>query len=168
MKEVFTIRTSISPGLMRKTLFKGFFTGMLGIISLLYAGVFLPVDVLRVWGLPIFLFGIGLIIIGLLPYRRIARIESKPSTLTVDNLEALEFSSGGKLKFSLPLEIVSKIAYLASPKNYGLGIWLKDHALEKVIFFEPSFKVRTDYGADIFLPYFSQRSTNELNDWIQE
>lgn len=155
MKEFLTIYSCIYPQLMRQTLVKGLCLAIIGIAIFLYAGVVMPITLLKSWGLPLFLIGIGLITWGLLPYRRLTRLEKKPDQITLIGMEFLEFYSRGQKKMSVPLQDILKTDYVSSPSNYGIAIWLKHNPIPNP-------------APDFFFRYFSERGYRELHDWLSD
>ena len=168
MKDNFSIRTSINPQLMKSTLLKGFIIALLGILLLFFGGIFLPVNILKLWGPLIFIGGMAFVIMGLLPYRKLTQLELKPMTLTAEAGGEWVLIHGAKKLLSISDKSISKIEYVNDQKNYGLGIWLNKPIEEKIIIYDPAYKVFRGFGADLFLPYFSKRSVKELHAWMQE
>jgi hypothetical protein len=174
-KEVLIIRSSISSPLLRSTLFQGFAIAFLGVLILLLAGSFLPVAFLHTWGWSLFLISLGLITVGLLPYRRLSRLQLKPNELILVNSNQVVFSLQGRKLLTLPLQSVSQISYISLSKLYGIAIWLKPAPLAPIIIHQLPEKVKKlrQQGqrmgnADLFFPYFNQRAYDELMDWQYE
>lgn len=145
--------SSIAPELKRRTLLKGTVFAALGALLLLWGGAGLDLPTLSKWGWLIFLVAIGLIALGLIPYRRLNRLENNPYELRVDNQAITLLHQGNKL-FAYPIDAISRVGYYKRDDLYGIKIWLKE-GLEK-----------KHYGADIFLPYFSERSYKEFSGYF--
>jgi hypothetical protein len=172
MKETFIIRTSIKPQIMRRTLFKGSLLALSGVLTLLISGIFLPKEQLQYGGFLFFLFGIGCITFGLLPYRRLSAMELKPDELIANEREDLEFWSKGKKRFTIPCSIIDKIDYIETNHTYGLALWLNPSTQQPIRIHDPYFNIhslpeQTQNAAksSLFLKFFSKRSTEELKEW---
>lgn len=177
--ETITIRSSVLPDLMRKTLRRGTLLAGIGVLALLFGGVFIPVEKMRIWGPFLFLFSLGMITWGLLPYKRLKRLEDKPSMLVVEGDGWLHYSVGGKPLFSIPIASIDRTVFIDRPSIYGIGVFLKNANLEnpglRSVYSELDADTpilgyllkytewsRKLHGCDLFFPYFSQRSFNTL------
>lgn len=156
-----TFYCSIKTELMRKTLFKGSMIAGLGGIFILFGGVFFDEKSLSSWGLPLFFLAMGLIAAGMIPYRRLTRLEKNPHLVVVNERE-LVFFKQGKKTFTIPLESIDSISYCHSGDLYGIGIVIKKNPQKKVIIHSRLFD-RKRFGCDLFLPYFSERSCREIS-----
>ena len=172
-EEVFTIRSSILPSLSYQVLLRGTLLGGVGALSLLLAGAFLPPQKMQVWGPFFFLVGLGMIAWGLLPYKRLKRLEEKPYRLSLEGDEWLHFSCGGKALLSIPIGSIESMKYDEKGLIYGIGIVLKNPVPHKVMIQDPSFNMirfldwsRKQHGCDLFLSYFSRRSFQSLQDYM--
>lgn len=170
-KDVIKVRSSIKASLMRSVIYRGSIIASLGIGSMVYAAVFLPPEVLKKVGLPIFLLGIGLIALGLIPYRRLAQLEKKHNEIIISNDETLLFASKGKSLFTIPLKSIESMEYHEKGFHYGIGISLKKPVTEKIIVHDTWFNVhryqkysRKLFGFDLFLPYFSERTFQQIKE----
>lgn len=168
-----TIRSSVLARLMRQTLLRGSFLAGVGIFCLLLAGIFLPLSEMEMWGPLIFIFSLGLITWGLLPYKRLKRLEENPYEIAIEGEEWLHFSAGQKLLFSIPICSIDHIIFIDQKNEYGVGVFLKKPLSKKlrlensnfdlVGFQERSFK---KYQCDLFLSYFSLRSFTSLQEYL--
>lgn len=184
--ETVTLRSSILPGLMRRTLFRGTLVAGGGVCLLLVVGALLQLQYMKLWGAAVFLIGIALITLGLLPYKRLKKLEEKPSTLTVDQT-ALHYSSKGKIRFSIPIVSIARLDYMpeinssiqqateaaGQANEYGIKIFLNKPLKEKVIVQDPHFDFSrfsqqslARHGSDLFLPYFSPRTYKTLEELL--
>jgi hypothetical protein len=137
------LRTSIKPDLMRSVLFRGSFLGGLGVILLAATGAFLPVPILSRWGIPIFLTSMGLIAVGMLPYRKLTRLEKNPDEILISEDEQFVYRRKGKVVFAIPLSSINSCTYVDDASHYGIEITLKE-------------------GQKYFLPYFTDRTRSQI------
>jgi hypothetical protein len=168
IRDSITIRTSIHPPVIRFLLMRGSILGLLGAIILLLGGSLLPAENLQHWGWFILLVGVGLITMGLLPYRKIKRVESKPNKLIMDT-ESLHYVVRDKTVCTIPLASIAEMQYRPSRHHYGIKILLKKPLPSRVRFYNSHFNVRgwrnrslRRYGCDLFLPYFSKEALGRL------
>lgn len=173
-RESFILRTTISSQLMKHALFKGFAIAFLGILLALLAGVFIPSSLLQKWGWSVFLISFGLMTWGLFPYRRLSRLQLKPNQLVLTDVNHLNFYSKGTRILTLPLQSVNQMSYVDDPTFYGIAVWFKPIPISPIVMYELTEvnKLR-QYGqkmggADLFFPYFNQRSYEELMTWREE
>lgn len=159
---------------MRHALMRGSLIAALGIALLVYAGAFIPAATLHIWGWLIYAFGIGLITFGLLPYRRLSRLEKKPHEIIVDDKDRLLFLLRGRKTFSVPTQSIDTIEFAPEKYMYGIAINLKRPIEGKVIVHDSSFNMQRFMDAsqkkhrcDLFLPYFTNRSCNILKEHLQ-
>jgi len=168
MKDSFTIRTSVKPQLMKKILIKGFFLALTGILLLFFGGIFLPEESLQVWGAPLFFTGIAFVTFGLLPFRKLTKLENKPVALTVNAMNEITLERSGMPILTFPQHSIQKIEYVEDPQNYGMAFWFIKPVENPIIVHDNSYKLVTGFDADLFLPYFSTRSVKELKEWLSE
>lgn len=157
-------RSSISSELKRNALFKGtLFTGI-GMFILFLSGAFLHAESLRIWGFPLFLVGGGLITYGMLPYRKLTRIEMNPYQL-IHQPGQLILSRTGKDILSIPLSGISEIKFIKEVDVYGIGfVWNKKNT-DKIVLYDFKYQPQSlPEVADLYLPYFSQRAVNEIKN----
>lgn len=167
------IRSSIRPELKRQVLMRGSMIGGCGALLLLATGVFLPLSLLKIWGWAIFLIGIGLITLGLLPYRKLTRLESKPQTIEMKE-DRFSLTSNQKPLFTVPFSAIEKMAYINTSSDYGIAIWLHNPLTDKIVVHSEKFDIekyrelsQRKFGCDLMLPYFSQRGFDELQELWQ-
>lgn len=143
MRNSTTLRTSVSPTLLKWRLFLGSFFAICGASLILYAGVFAP----QKWGFLLFLFGMGLIALGLIPYRLLQRLEIKPN-----ELELLEhgviYRKRGEQQWQLPYGSIQRVVYFEDAWRYGIQLTVENHL-------------------ELFLPYFTQRSCTVLQSALE-
>lgn len=168
---VLTLRSSIKASLKKQTIIRGTILGGLGISLWLFGAIALPENTLNFWGWPILLIGGILIVIGLLPYRRLSRLENRPHEIVVTDLEELYCSMHGTPFFKIALENIEEMAYLDDENRYGIGLWIKLPKNKYIEVLYPSLVLETylkdcqkHYFCDVFLPFFSKRSFEELEE----
>jgi hypothetical protein len=170
-KQKTSIRSSISTAFMRRTLLRGTILGGIGIAALLAGGVFVPADEMRKWGPFLFLFSAFMITLGLLPYKKLKRLEEKPYLLTIEGDEWLHLFAEGKMLFSIPIPSIDHIEYIDGSDHYGIAVFLKHPLPAKLKVEDPNFDLAAFYQrslnrhqCDLFLSYFSRRSFNALQE----
>ena len=163
MQELLTLRSSIKPSLMLKALLRGFVWALLGAIILIFSGAKLSVETLSHWGLPLFATGIACITFGLLPYRRLLRLELKPNELVVVGDDHLEWWEKGRKLLSIPLDAIENMTWLDEGAKYGISLQIREHPTRKLIIHDPKMKMPS---LPLFMPYFSKRTCEELKDEI--
>lgn len=151
-----TLRSSLKPALMKSMLWQGTILAALGAILLLLGGILLPPTELNNWGLPVFIVSIALITIGLLPYRRLRRLETKPYRIIVDK-DWLELTLQDKTLLSIPWESIEKFIYIDQKQMYGIGIILKKPLPKQVVIYTKK-RILFSQECDVFLPYFSKHA----------
>lgn len=166
-----TLRSSVRPSLKKTALIKGSILGGLGIALWLYGGIFLSIETLTIWGWPILIIGGGLISSGLFPYRKLVRQENNPHKIIVNDLEELEFYSQGTPLFKVSMDNIEEMAFLDDDIRYGIGLWIKNPKTQYIEVLHPSLdlsaylkKCQKDYFCDLYFPFFSKRSYQELEE----
>lgn len=173
--ETLIIRTAITRAVVKHILIKGFCIASIGIICLFIGGIFLSPPILQKWGWLLFLLSLGLITLGLLPYRRIVRLQLKPNEITLIDAEQLTFFSRGRKKLTIPLQSIAKIEFIENPLHYGIAVFLKHPTPHPIIVHESPQELKKmrkkgekNGGAHLFFPYFNRHAYEELIDWISE
>lgn len=159
-----SLRSSIKPALKRSLLLRGTLFASVGIAFLIYAGMAFSVQNLEFWGLPILGVSLALITAGLLPYKRMARLEVQPYELLLTSDQGIRFFQNRVLCCKLSWDNIARIVYVDHPRRYGIALWLKnqEQAEGKMI-----QKCRLRYGCDLFFPFFSKRSHLEMVDFYK-
>lgn len=159
-------KTTIKDSLIRYYLFRGTILAGLGGGILLFTGVFLPLLSLSEMGIPIFLLGIGLITWGLLPYRRLWRLELNPCEL-VANDNYLALFHGERRLLYIPQKKIAKIQYFEGKHAYGLRLMLKSKLQKKTVFYN-KIKLNSYYKilpeGDLLLLNFSEKTMKSLSE----
>ena len=169
---ILTLRSIVKPSLNKMPRFlRGSYSGALGVALWLYGGIFLSTSSLTFWGWPIFLIGLILIAWGLLPYRKLTRLENNPNEIILTDLEELYFSMQGTSTFKIALENIEEMAYLDDNSHYGIGLWIKSPKTKHIIVLHPTLDFQAylkdcqkRYFCDVFFPNFSKRSFKELEE----
>jgi hypothetical protein len=133
-----TLRTSISPSLLKWRLYLGSFLAGGGAFLLLFSSIYLSTSVLEKWGFLILILGLGLIAIGLIPYRKLQRLEVKPNELILSE-HGLAYYKGGRLEWKLPYDSIRSVTFFESSWRYGIYLDVEGRF-------------------DLFLPFFTKRS----------
>ena len=167
--ETLRIQTAVLSDYMRDTLFRGVAFAAVGVILLVVCGTYMPPRVMNIWGLPALFAGIGLITWGMLPYRKVKRLEAFPDTLIVIDDQYFQYLSGGRRLLTIPIESVESIGHIEKGRDYGIALWLKEPLPEKITLHSsrvnlPRILARSQerYGCDLLLPFFSKRGYSHL------
>ncbi|NGX61748.1 MAG: hypothetical protein K940chlam9_01237 [Chlamydiae bacterium] len=129
---------------------------------------------MKIWGIPLFFTGLILIAIGILPYRRLTRIQLKPHEFHYDG-QSLHYYEQGKPQLRIPQNSIESLSYVEKDELYGLLIKLKRPFQEKIAILNNRFDLESFLTksaekfpeGDLFLPYFSERSFKEAASWLQ-
>lgn len=163
----FILRSAIKPDLMQKTLLRGTCIAGLGIGLLAATGTFMSVSVLEQWGL--FIFGASVLLIGagLIPYKRLQKLEKNPDEIRIEGNNNLYYFRQGKNLFSFPLHLISEVNWINRKTFYGIAIELKTDEGTKIpkTFIQQS---RKRVASDLFFPFFTERAFNELKEFLKE
>lgn len=167
-----TIYTSIKPQLKRFVLLRGTLIALAGVALIVYAGAFLGPSTLNNWGLAIFLSGAFFIALGLIPYKRVARIEEAPNKIIVTDRRQLHYYRHGKDVWTLPLEAIEQVVEIDEPGFYGIGLKLSSEytgALPKLSIIGEIYArgIRSRHRVDVIFPYFSRHSYRELEETVR-
>lgn len=164
MKVYSTIKTDIK----KAALIKGSSIAGVGILSWVLGAVFMDRQQLQDYGWLVFLFGLVLLAVGMIPYKRLTRLENSPNEIVFDG-EIFSYYRRGLPAFTIPAESIKETIYLEKTEPYGIGIQLKTPLPKPVTVQDPHLdmvdfqkKSQRGYGCDLFLPYFSRRTYQEL------
>lgn len=114
----------VKPDVKKSFLIRGMILGFCGTALLLGMGVFASVDILSVWGIPSFLGGIFLIGFGLIPYRKLTRLETHPHQIILDE-NAFTFISTYGNEVRVLYSTIKKITFVETKRRYGLRLELE-------------------------------------------
>jgi hypothetical protein len=170
-----TLRTTIKRGLKRFLIIRGSLLALIGITLLVYSGAFISPQTLTNWGIALWLVSFFFIAWGLIPYKRITKLESNPNTLTVTNDGNLHYLRHGHDLLTFPLKSITKIKYVEEKGLYGIAVDLdpedEPHIPNpplSVIMQMFLIPMKKRHKFDRFFPYFSERTARELNELIIE
>jgi len=163
MDDYLQIQTTITHFYLKSILYKGFCYAFLGVLILLIGGVFLPEPLMQRWGWLIYFSAFFFITYGLLPYRKITRLQNKPNEIKLTSRSFLEFWSQTHFQFAIPLHLINSVRYFQKNKKYGMVLKLTDFP-ENLRDNLSKFYIEMDKSKKemIFL-YFSKRSCQELD-----
>lgn len=119
--------------------------------------------------------GLFFIAIGLLPYRKLSKLQLKPHEIHFDN-DTLIFLKEGKPLFKIASLSIEKMSYLEREHLYGVGIWLKKPMEQKIKVLQSKFNfaafmrdsMQRFGGCDLFLPFFSKHTFEELKNHVTD
>lgn len=152
-----TFRSTIHPSLKKTILMRGTWLSAIGLLPMLLGSIFLNEHTLSRWGLPIFFLGLGLITLGMIPYRRLTCLEKHPDELVLMADDTLHYYRRGQHPFTIPFTSIETIAYVENAKIYGARVNLKKRGLNAK---QPPLK------RQIFFPYFSKNTVEHMTDII--
>lgn len=163
------LHSKIRPELLRATLFRGMVFAGAGVFLFLAAGTRFPIALLQRVGLPVALIGFFLILVGMIPYKRLNRLETKPHRISCIDGEMI-FSKESKPLFKLPLQTIQEVSYLEKGTLYGLGINLKTPLPKALTVLQNKKSFATFFArtlqkfenTDLFLPYFMEKDKREI------
>lgn len=169
MTDTLTLRSSLPSSLLRDTLFRGSILAIIGLALIIYSGIFLSPSELRTWGFFLVILSFIIIALGLIPYRRLTRLELNPYKLTAVERDHLEFQMTNQT-IDIPFSAIEKMTYIQNGNIYGIGLHIKpEFSILKAELKSRALKYyQNRFHVDLFFPYFSQRSFHELEEWMQE
>lgn len=146
--DTLTLWSSIQPELKKRTLLRGSGIAGVGATLMVISGTFFSVTTLQTWGLVIFGLSVGMITLGLLPYRRLTYLELNPYRLEIYKDQWIE-AHLGKKQYRIPIDTIREVKYVSDRGRYGITLILK-----------------SDPADAIPLPYFTRRSYDRLCSFI--
>lgn len=165
------IRSSIKRQLLRQVLIKGTILAICGVLILLFAGIFIPSNWLQWIGPFLIIISLLLITLGLYPYQQLKKLETKPHEITLIDEHHILFSWKQNLRLIIPLNSIDKMEDIELDNQYGIALFLKNQGLNTIKVSDPNFSLKKfqklcqeKYGCDLFLPYFSKRSFDLLQE----
>lgn len=141
-----TVYSSVRPSLKQKLLRRGTVLGVLGAGILLGFSTWGSESLLNDWGLPIFCTGIASIAVGMIPLRKIQRIENVPHKLSITARELI-FEKPGRDPLSLHREDILSTQFMNRGDLYGI-------------------EVITRTLQTFFFAYFSEDSANTVAEYV--
>jgi hypothetical protein len=150
MEEI-KIFTSLKGSFYRKKMVQGMLIALLGLGIIFFLGPLVKPPL----GFFILLLGVFLIAFGLIPLRRLSRLDQNPDELIVSG-DQMHYIAGGKPVFSVPVKNISDLHYVEEANRWGIALTLRDQ--QDIIVHDPHFKP----SARFFLPYFERRSFSRI------
>lgn len=166
------IRTSIPSELLKRRLLIGNAVALPG-IGLMVGANFLAPSPLAWWGVPIAFISILLIALGLIPYRRLTRLQLHPDKIEMER-EYLIYHLRERPRFRLARSTIKEFSYIGNKRGCGVGVKLHSSFDEKIAVIDPRFDMQgflaqsQRRGYDLFFPFFSARAALELRDWLYD
>lgn len=167
--DTMTLHSSIKPSLKKKIMFRGTLISAIGLIPMFYGSLYLDVPTLSYWGVPIFFGSLGMIAVGMLPFKRLTFLENNPNKLTINDNDGFIYSHKGKKTLTIPISAIDNISYYEKNSMYGVALSLKKDLEDKIVVHNQSFDFarysnysKKHYQCELFLPYFSRRAFKEL------
>ncbi len=155
MQDYIAMHSAISSKVLQHSLWKGIGFALIGLVLILYNGIFGSLTFLSNWGWLIFLTGGTLITYGMLQYRKLAQRQLHPHVVHLTSVpHQLQWYIDEHQFLNLPSTFIASIAYKNDKYHYGIIIYLK----------EPNRSTATD----LFLPYFSKHAFETLLQWLQQ
>lgn len=143
-----TFYTSISPAHKRKVLFRGTLFAIIGLMPMLYASLFLDVKALSAWGWLNFVWGIGWIAAGMIPYKRLSKLERTPNKIVLSQDGSFRYCVGDAPVLNLKAEAISDVSFTEQRGAGGATVVTKE-------------------GKCFHLPFFNQRTCSEISQIIR-
>lgn len=158
------VKTAVGTQHKKDALLKGILLAGLGMLILIGGSVLLTQEQLSQYGFFIFAIGIAIVSYGMIPYRKIVRLENLPDEIHVNEDHTWVYYRGGKKVAEIPKETIESASFITHDPNYGICVSLKKNPVAKVkVCAEAKLQVNK-FGCDLFLPYFTERAVNQLNE----
>lgn len=158
------VKTAVNSQLKKDALLRGSLLAGLGMLILIGGSIILTQEQLEQYGFFIFVGGIALVTFGMIPYRKLVRLENSPDEIHVNDDHAWVYYRKGKKIAEIPREAIESSDFVAHDPDYGICVQLKKNPPSKVKVFMPDAQLQMNkYGCDLFLPYFTERSMNQLS-----
>ena len=155
------LRSVVRSDLLKAELLRGSLVAAPGIGIIIAGGIWIPVESMSLFGVVCLFLGFALIGAGLIPYRRLARLQLQPHEIHIGETGFI-FSVRGKKTLSVPFLAIAGSEYVEKGRVYGVGICLKKSSQEKIIVHDSDFDMkrfqedsRRRFSCDLFLPYFT-------------
>lgn len=172
-------RSSIKPKLLKKTLIRGTILASGGLVAIFAAWAFFYDTVTSYFGFGLFIIGLALITAGMLPYKQLTQLELFPHLLELNSPTdaqqyELHYFQKGKPYLAIPVTIIKKLNYIDANDHYGIAIELKQTSAAKVRILQNKSPIKflamskKISRADIFLPFFSRYTFEELNTRLDD
>lgn len=169
------LRSSIKPQILHTALIQGTILATMGMAILIFSGVFLPPEQLKFLGPFAILIALLLITLGLYPFQQLKKLETSPHEILFSSENHFLFSWKRKPLFIVSLETIEHLSYLCSGNQYGIAIVLKREGQRGITVCDPNFDLtkfqsssQKKYECDLFLPFFTRRSFEELERYQKD
>lgn len=156
------VKSAVKSQAKRKALFRGSFLAGMGMLIMIAGSVFLSRHQLSLYGIPLFIAAITLVTIGMIPYRKLTRLENKPDEIHINQDHSWVYYRKGKQILEIPQGTIESMRYI-SQDQYGICLSLKKNPENKVKVYQPGLRM-SHFGCDLFFPYFSERAFKQLAD----
>lgn len=179
-QHVLVLRSVIYSSLLNNTLYTGAKTALAGIL-IIYISYFQIVQSTTVWGYIIWWIGTIMIGVGVYPYKKLSRLQITPYVLEV-NHTTLKLIRENRIECSLHISDIASVTYKNEQMKYGIVLHLKkDRALTKptnssqislyakiINTLRHEEKSRALSTAVIFIPYFTEKASIKLQEYLHE
>lgn len=167
------LHSSVKTAFLNTVLFKGAIFSFLGSF-LLISSLFMPLNFLSTYGFILLIIASYLIGKGLYPYQKLKMLQIQPHEIYLDD-KNLIFSWKKKPAFMISLELIEKVTFQENSYASGICLNLKKHFIKEAKIIDQRFDLtlfvqncQTEYGCDLFFPYFSKKSFLEVVDSINQ
>lgn len=160
MNDGIKLFTTIKPNLLKYYLIKSTILSIFGISVLFLGGIFLPSYLLAYFGIPILLLGGALITWGMIPYKKINRLELKPNEILLTD-SYFQYFESRKPIISIPIQQISEYDFFENDIDYGVKVYiLNEHG---IIYHTKKLHLNRDNKGEYFIfPYFPLRAFTRL------
>lgn len=155
------LRTSIRKEVEATTRKKGWKVALAALCFILASELLLPLFEISPLGIWSWLIGTSAAGLGAIPHQKLKNQDKNPDILHGTE-ETLSYFQANKSLFTLAWSEIESFHFIDTGRDYGLAFNLKT-PLKGI-----SEKCREKYGADLFLPYFSQGSYMLLEKWREQ
>lgn len=162
------IMTSIPPKVLKEQLFRGSLLSFIGLCSIFGAYFSLNEKELACYGWILFLAGMSAIAYGMIPFRKLTRLQIFPYYLQITTTHLIYFK-GEKPLLEIPKIDLLKITYRQEGDKNGIGVSLRKRDKIHIYDYKESKTVfRKASNVDLFFPYFSRTSFDQLLNYLPE
>jgi hypothetical protein len=169
MNDILKLNSTVNNKLIKSMLIRANLIAFPGIALITFAGVWLPPPVLNFWGLLLFLLGFALIAAGLIPYKRLLKLQVQPHEIIIKE-NNVHFAAKGQRSLTIPFSSIDQIKFISEGNTYGIGIFLKKDLEKTVCIHDTSLDIEAfqkdsqkHFDCDLYLPYFHEKSFEKFN-----
>lgn len=163
------IQSTIDATTLKKSLFQGTSISALGALLFIVPTLFLSIPYLSRWGLYLFTISFFLIAIGMLPYKRLLKLQITPHVIEFLPEGIALWWKQKKICF-ISFSHLASIVYQADKKIPGIQLHITgiDHYYcHKKIVDRWQQKMQKKYRCDFFIPYISQKSYFKAQKFLE-